>query len=306
MVSVPRPRPIARSAKPNEGFTINSEERPNFEWNRRTLFQYLVGMLLASLIIVPFLAGPALYERDQRILTSSLSQRFAQAATAANTEDLSPLPNQAFAAGSPVAILEIPSLGIQDVVVEGSDSSQTAKAVGHLFGSSGIGQQGNAVLVGRRASYGAAFANLDALKDGDKITVTTIQGKQEYVVDSTLEDSEFGPLAATSDNRLTLATSTPALAATGMLTVKATLVGKPFVSYPQNPGWLAIHPLGDSALPLASLLVLMALVVALAFALKVVTGYFSRTTIFTIAMPIFLAQSVICARLIFEFLPPSL
>jgi sortase A len=279
---------------------------PLAAWPRRSLFQYVVGVILAALVLVPFLAGPALYERDQSILASELKQILTQAATAANTEDLSPLPSQAFAAGTPIAVIEIPTIGLQDVVVEGSDSAQTAKAVGHLFGSSGLGQQGNAVLVGRRAAYGAPFMSINALKDGDKILLTTLQGRQEYVVDSTLVSADLGPLANTADNRLTLVTSTPEFAATSMLTVTAKLSGKPFVSYPQNAAWLATHPLGDSTLPISSLLVLLGLLVGLSFALRLVVGYFSKITVITVATPILLAQSVLVARLIFEFLPPSL
>ncbi len=270
------------------------------------LTKYVALSVLAAVVVVPFLIGPTTSQRDQNVLADELSIRFAQAASAAGTDDLSPLPLQAFAQGSPVAIIEIPKLGIQSVVIEGSSSRDTARAIGHLFGSSGPGQEGNAVLVGRSAAFGAEFKDLKSLVDGDKISISTIQGKSEYVVNSALEIPTDGPLAATSDNRLTLVTGEPILTSSSMLSVTAEIVGNPFIPYPQNPGWLATHPLGDESFPFAQLLLVLGLIALVGIGFRISLLFFSKVTVYSIFFPIFLAQSILTARIVFEFLPPVL
>jgi len=270
------------------------------------LGRYVLISILAAVVIVPFILGPTTSQRDQGVLAGELSTRFLQAASAAGTDDLSPLPLQAFAQGSPVAIIEIPKLGIESVVIEGSSSRDTARAIGHLFGSSGPGQEGNAVLVGRSAAFGADFKDLKTLTDGDKISISTIQGKSEYVVDSALEIPTGGPLAATSDNRLTLVTGDPILTSSSMLAVTASIVGNPFIPYPQNPGWLATHPLNDQSFPIAQLVLLLSVIAMIGIGFRISLLYFSKVTVYTIFFPIFVAQSVLAARVVFDFLPPVL
>lgn len=268
--------------------------------------KYVLLSVLFAMVIVPFLIGPTTNQRDQGSLITELSERFTQAASAAGTPDLSPLPSQAFAQGSPVAIVEIPKLNIQSVVVEGSSSLDTARAIGHMFGTSGLGQEGNAVLIGRSAAFGAPFKDLKSLESGDVITVSTIQGKSEYTVNTDLEPLIDGPLGASLDNRLTLVTGDPKLLASSMLTVSAILSGKPYVDYPQNPSWLAIHPMGGENFPFAELALLLVIIVAIRIGFRIAMIYFSKTTVYAIFLPIFLAQSVLAARLVFEFLPPVL
>lgn len=144
------------------------------------------------------------------------------------------------------------------------------------------------------------------LADGDKIMVSTIQGKAEYVVDNSLEIPLGGPLGASSDNRLTLVTGDPKLLTSSMLTVTATLTGSPYISYPQNPSWLATHPLGDNRFPLAQLVLLLTTVALIGIGFKISLLYFSRITVYSVFFPIFLAQSILTARVVFDLLPPVL
>ena len=268
--------------------------------------KYVLLSVLTAMVIIPFLIGPTTSQRDQSALSSELAERFTQAAAAAGTADLSPLPSQAFAQGSPVALIEIPKLAIQYVVIEGTSSSDTARAIGHMFGTSGLGQEGNSVLVGRSAAFGAPFKDLKSLETGDLISVSTIQGQTEYAVDKALEPPLDGPLGATSDNRLTLVTGDPPLLSSSMFTVSAVLTGKPYVDYPQNPSWLATHPLGDDKFPLAELILVLVVIVAVGVGFRIARVYFSTVTVYAIFFPIFLAQSVLVARVVFEFLPPVL
>jgi sortase A len=268
--------------------------------------KYVLLSLLTAVVIVPFLIGPSISQRDQGVLLNQLSERFNQAASASGSADLSPLPAQAFAQGSPIALVEIPKLGIQAVVVEGSSSRDTARGIGHLFGTSTPGQEGNSVLVGRSAAYGAVFKDLKSLENGDEIFVSTVQGRSSYVVESALESPIGGPLEETLDNRLTLVTGDPPVLSSSMYVVVAKMSGKPFVDYPQNPNWLATHPLGADSFPLAELVLLLALVAVIGIGFRVGLVYFSKTVVYSVFIPIFLAQSVLIARVVFDFLPPVL
>jgi sortase A len=269
------------------------------------LTRYVVLSVIAAIAIVPLLAGPTINERDKSVLAKELDLRFTQAASALGTEDLSPLPTQAFEQGSPVAILEIPKIGLQELVVEGSSGRDTARAIGHLFGSSGAGQEGNTVLVGRSVSYGAPFKDINELETGDEVVLLTIQGKAKYIVDENLETPASGEMGQSSDNRLTLVTASPQSLASSLVIVTASLKEKPFVSFPQNPAWLATHPSSPSSFPVASLIAILVGVFFVGLGYKYLTKFFSKSTVLAIFIPVFLAQSILVARVLFDFVPPS-
>jgi LPXTG-site transpeptidase (sortase) family protein len=84
--------------------------------------------------------------------------------------------------GTPIAILEIPRLGVREVVGEGTSSGALRSGPGHLRDSPMPGQAGASVILGRRAGYGGPFARVDRLVPGDRITVTTGQGEHLYQV----------------------------------------------------------------------------------------------------------------------------
>jgi sortase A len=138
-------------------------------------------------------------------------------------------------AGAPVAVLRIPTQGVDEVVVEGARSRQLEAGPGHVIGSSLPGQPGNAVLAGRRTLYGGPFRHIGSLATGDRILVTTGEGKSIYRITgvarkvAATDGSIFGDYG---DNRLTLVTSDPVLRASRRLVVTATLVGKPYASTP--------------------------------------------------------------------------
>ncbi|WP_240640644.1 sortase [Microbacterium sp. 10M-3C3] len=84
--------------------------------------------------------------------------------------------------GAPVGILEIPRLGLYEIVVEGSSSAETAQGVGHERDSVLPGQSGVSKLLGRSAAFGGPFSGIQSLSPGDAITVRTGQGLQEFQV----------------------------------------------------------------------------------------------------------------------------
>lgn len=76
-----------------------------------------------------------------------------------------------------IGLITIESLGIEYVIVEGTDSANINAAVGHLSKTKPLGQKGNCAIAGHRGGrYGEFFMNLNQLPNGAKITVKDLGG----------------------------------------------------------------------------------------------------------------------------------
>lgn len=179
----------------------------------------LVGLTLLILAFGGFLLGASKLKasRQQDVLYSQITTSLGLATVPVSG---------AIATGTPLGIVSIPTLGVEQVFLEGSASEQTAIGPGLRHDSALPGQAGLSVLVGRRATFGAPFAHLDRLEPGDRIEVTTGQGEFTYVVDL-VRTSDAAPTEIPQvDSRLTLVTSDPALTPSRTLTVSAVLQGE--------------------------------------------------------------------------------
>ena len=140
------------------------------------------AVAVAGVGLVVFQLGPLLAQRDQRALLHDYRVQVRHAANEIGTLQGVTVATTPPERGAPVGILEIGALQTQDVVVEGVGAAQTSEAPGHVPGTVGLGQPGNAVVVARRNGYGASFQGLDQLRRGDRIVVTTTQGQSVYSV----------------------------------------------------------------------------------------------------------------------------
>ena len=133
------------------------------------------------------------------------------------------------APGDAVAVLRIPKLGLDKVVVEGTDAASLRKGPGHQPGTAPLGGAGNAVIGGHRTTYGAPFYRLDELEPGDAITVQVPTGEVRYTVTGSqvVEPTDVWILEPTTDDRLTLFTCTPRYSAAQRLVVTAALESPP-------------------------------------------------------------------------------
>ena len=84
--------------------------------------------------------------------------------------------------GYPVALLTIPHLGVEQVVVEGTASGDMLEGPGHLRDTVLPGQAGTSVVFGRAATYGAPFQRLPELHRGDEISIVMAQGQRIFHV----------------------------------------------------------------------------------------------------------------------------
>jgi sortase A len=127
--------------------------------------------------------------------------------------------------GDPVGDITIPVIGVNQVVVEGTSTADLRKGPGHYIGTPLPGQGGNAAIAGHRTTYGHPFYNLDGVKVGDPIVVTTLQGV--FVYDATrsivVSPSDTSVIKNMDANWLTLTTCNPRFSASTRLVVQATL-----------------------------------------------------------------------------------
>lgn len=180
----------------------------------------LLGVLLLGLVAHVVGVGAVYHARQQQIGYGELREELATAvAPIGQSRDGALLP-----LGTPVALLEVPALGLREVVREGTSSRVLAAGPGHRRDTLLPGQGGTSVLFGRRAAFGGPFADLEKLPTGALVRVTTGQGRHEYRVVATRRAGDpLPPAAATGRLTLVTAAGTPFLP-DGALRVDADLV----------------------------------------------------------------------------------
>ncbi len=109
--------------------------------------------------------------------------------------------------GASIARLVIPSIGLDEVVVEGVGSRELAAGPGHLPGSVLPGEAGNSVISAHRDRH---FRRLDKVHVGDTVVTETNRGPVTWrVVRRVVVKRDDPVLFATSTATLTLTTCWP-------------------------------------------------------------------------------------------------
>jgi sortase A len=137
---------------------------------------------VALVMIVLFIANVTLFSQlfhmvEQTRLRSMFADELAQATAPTSEVNFDKV---MLAQGDPVAIIQIPSIGLNEVVVEGTDSASLRSGPGHRRDTVFPGQQGVSVIMGRAAAYGGPFGRLQEMPTGAKINVITAQGIQKF------------------------------------------------------------------------------------------------------------------------------
>lgn len=187
----------------------------------------LRAALVVVLSVTVFLGG-------QLTMVSGLQHRAAQSqsfaalrlALARGTAPIAAVDsgNELLPLGTPVALIEIPAIGVREVVGEGTSAGVLMRGPGHRRDTPMPGQAGTSEIYGRRAAYGGPFRNLSQLRPGDEITVTTGQGVSRFEVSRFRAAGDPRPASPPQDARLTLATAAgPVFRPTGVLWVDAEL-----------------------------------------------------------------------------------
>ncbi len=243
------------------------------------------------------LAVVALWVLVQLLLLSSTSQARAQyllygelrgalaAATAPTGGAIDP--------GTPVALLTIPALGLNEVVVEGTASGDLRSGPGHRRDTVLPGQRGVALVYGRASTYGGPFRHLADLRVGDEVRTQTAQGPALYKVTGLRRAGDPLPAPVAADGgRLTLVSAEgtgrlAVLSPHSVLYVDATLAGTAFTPPPGRPAAVPASEIAmasdPGALPL--LVLLLALVIALAAGVVVARRRFPGIVVWVVATP---------------------
>ena len=161
--ALPRsPVPLPRAPRP--------EQPVRERQTRRTVVRValLLGGLLAGWLLFDSVLGPLVHEQRQHHLAAQYER---------------PLPK--IGDGAAVAVLQVPTLGINQVVVEGTSVEHLRSGPTHWTGSALPGDAGVMVVLGHRDAYGGPFHELATMKSGDSIVVQARNGGPivRYLVD---------------------------------------------------------------------------------------------------------------------------
>jgi sortase A len=109
--------------------------------------------------------------------------------------------------------IQIPAIDVDKPIVQGDDWEQLKKGVGQNIGSSLPGQPGNVVLSAHNDIYGEIFRDLDKLKPGDEIIISTERQSYTYVVNDidVVEPTEVSVMSNTEHASTTLISCYPYL-----------------------------------------------------------------------------------------------
>lgn len=149
------------------------------KWARRALF--CIGLSLLAYCGYVLIDAREFQATENRLLDRLLRD---QNLSQVNLESPSPAIDipVAVTAGGLIGRIEIPRLGLSEVVIEGSDAATLRRAVGHVPGTPLPGQAGNVAITGHRDSF---FRPLRKIRQDDLIRLTTLQGEYLYRVVST-------------------------------------------------------------------------------------------------------------------------
>ena len=190
----------------------------NKPWLRRMLSGLSVLLVLGGLALVgyPFATNmwtDRIQERlDDQIASPELQQAYKE---------------RKIETGDSLTRIKIPALGLDTVVVEGVTPSALRAGAGHYPQTPLPCETGNVSIAGHRTTYGRPFGNVDQLKPGDTIELTTPIGGCVYQVSRdpwVVAPSEMSVIDPTAERSLTLTTCHPKGSAAQRLIVRATWV----------------------------------------------------------------------------------
>lgn len=244
------PQPAAPPAKPK---APRPEPEPGTVASGIGVAVTLLAVLVLGFVGYLYFLSGVQEARAQTGMYATLSGEMAKAVAPLG----SPTP------GTPMAILNIPAIGVHnEVVVEGTSPENLMLGPGHLRDSALPGQTGVSVLYGRRATFGAPFGRVPDLRPGDVISATTGQGTSSYVV-KVVGDSKGRIMIDPAANQLDLLTADSTVIPSHYIEVEANLTSSPKQNPNGRPAVSSVEtPLASDA---------TALILTMAWALALVT-----------------------------------
>ena len=210
-----------------------SEAAPRRRFDWRTPVRWLgVSCLMGSAFFAGYVAwllwGTGIETAEaQDSLRPAIERSFADP----KPLDEAPPPGTREIPGSAYAVIQIPSIEIDFVVVEGTDYTSLKKGPGHYPDTADPWDlAGRVGIAGHRTTYMAPFFDLDQVEAGDDIRLLTGYGRFRYRVTDVfvLPEEEAGVvLDQTEAPTLVLTTCNPKYGSSQRLIVEADLVSSP-------------------------------------------------------------------------------
>jgi sortase A len=130
--------------------------------------------------------------------------------------------------GQAIGRLEAPSIGLDVIVVQGTDTGDLRKGPGHYPSTAFPGEGSTVAIAGHRTTYGAPFRDVDDLERGDRIVMRMPYGRLTYRVERTriVDPSAVGVVRDVGHEQLVLTACHPLYSAAQRIVVFARLEGE--------------------------------------------------------------------------------
>ena len=179
--------------KPSSDVFIESRGGAGAKKLSRTFVQLVLInsiILISAFLVNLFFFSPSFHTVSQQKLFDEFQANLQQSIAPTGERDYE---GYLLQSGTPVAYISASTIGLHEVVVEGTDSTTLRLGAGHRRDTVLPGQVGTSVILGRQASYGGPFANIQQLSPGDMFVVTTGQGEQKFRVLGVRTAGEYSP-----------------------------------------------------------------------------------------------------------------
>lgn len=192
--------------------------RPSAKMTRKSLTAIAALLALGGVALIAYPFATDLWAGQ---IQTTLREEFATSATVYRAGDI--------AVGKPLTRIEIPAIDVDTIVVEGTTPAALRAGAGHYPKTALPGEPGNVAIAGHRTTYGRPFNQMDDLKPGDKVILTTPIGKHTYEVTSrpwVVSPEDWSPIEEFDEGGsfLTLTSCHPEGSAAYRIIVRAELV----------------------------------------------------------------------------------
>ncbi len=270
-----------------------------------TALVILSGLLLGLVVNIAAIS-PLRHARDQQVayaqLRSDLANAVAPIGTTSADGTIRPL-------GAPVAVLEIPDLGITEVIMNGTTSTVLMSGAGHRRDTVLPGQIGHSVVMGRAWAFGGPFGSIGSLVPGSTFTVVTGHGENTFEVTAVRSGEERPVPLQPEESRLTLVTASgpfPYVPAT-TVQVDAVLTSdpRPRTSALLPPAFLspAERPLAGDSSAVLGLVLWSALLLGAAILVVWLRARWGAWQTWVVAVPVIVALGVAVTNHITMLMP---
>jgi sortase A len=267
----------------------------------------VIALVCAWMLLQLLVLGGLAHSRSQHLLYSQFRTELAQETAPTGALDYNGNPVKP---GAPVALLTIPAIHLQQVVVEGTASGDLMAGPGLLRDTPLPGQAGWSWILGRGSTYGAPFHKITRLQPGATITVLTGQGKVDYTVLDVRRAGDPVPQQATgtTGGLLTMATADSHGFLSGLRASSAVYVDAATTkALPDGPvaGAVPASELvmarDSSSLPTMTLI--LALLAGMVFAISVARRRFRTSLVWLVSTPAVIALAWAATDQVTRLLP---